>query len=60
VREMKIKLLRKIFKKKKIQIKDLSTGKNVSKHVEISFTGIVNPKDDNKLGPYTEYSGLGA
>jgi len=57
---MKIKLLRKIFKKKKIQIKDLSTGKNVSKHVEISFTGIVNPKDDNKLGPYTEYSGLGA
>lgn len=38
VSELKlVKLLRKIFRKKKLKIIDISTGKNVSKHVALEF-----------------------
>ena len=56
---MKIKLLRKFFRKKKLKIIDISTGKDVSKYIEISFSGrIPIPKDDDKRGSFTKYSDI--
>ena len=54
-----IKLLRKFFRKKKLKIIDISTGKDVSKYIEISFPGRISiPKDDDKRGNFTKYSDI--
>ena len=58
LKKIKEKIKKMFCRKKYIKIIDLTTGKDVSKHVEISFTGISTPKDDDTLGSFTKDSGI--
>ena len=55
-----LKKLKKIFyRKKKIKSIDFTRCKDVSKHIESSFTRILIPKEDDTLGTFTDFSEIG-
>ncbi len=55
-----LKKFKKIFyRKKKIKSIDFTRCKDVSKHIESSFTRMLIPKDDDDIGSFTDFSEIG-